>query len=189
MKDTGFATPETDPEAEKAKIKVSQLEPEINSLTRQIQAKKKAADPGYIASFFKKKPSSSSNDKDKSKNNKEDSSKKEDSSNDDNNKSSETTTKSEPWDKEQNLLDKLIETRDEAQKIVDTPPRVFNLSKSYYSMRLNSHRNAVMSKKVDQMLQQPSAFPKVPTHLPGSQSSSAGVSDTSIDKPSGDDSI
>ncbi|VVT45746.1 uncharacterized protein SAPINGB_P000870 [Magnusiomyces paraingens] len=161
-KDTGFATPVIDQEVENAKSKLAQIEPEITALTQSVTAKRKEAEPGYLASFFKKKSKDTEKKDDKK-----------DSKKDDKEENKETSsaalTTNNSWDREQALLDKLLETQESLKAIIDKPPRVFNLDKHYYIMRINSHRSAQLSKKVDQMLSNPLTFPKVPTHIPGSE--------------------
>lgn len=165
LQDAGFAVPLADPEVDAARKKLATLEPEVAALARSVELKKKEAAPGYIAAFFQKKP-------------KDDKKKDADKDKD---KDAESSVNS--WDREQGLLDKLNETKDALQKTVDTPPRVFNLDKTYYVMRLNAHRSVLASKQVGKMLSDPANFPKVPKHIPGSEAKPAAPSDP----PSGGD--
>lgn len=70
-------------------------------------------------------------------------------------------------EKDEELLQKLKEARESTLAIADKEPRTFNLTKDFYTMRLNSKRNAQINKQTAIKMSQPDFFPKVPTHAPG----------------------
>lgn len=140
-----------------AKSKIGALNPQINSLEKRIAEEKKAAS-SYFNFFKGKNEKSSSKHKDKK---------------DDQDKESDKEKKREkkdPLEKDQDLLDKLLEAKQKLQSTVDAPARIFELSKSYYVMRLNKHRTARVAveenKKVDDLMKQMMQLPSVPKSAP-----------------------
>lgn len=140
-----------------AKSKIGALNPQINSLEKRIAEEKKAAS-SYFNFFKGEDEKSSSKHKDKK---------------DDQDKESDKEKKREKKDtleKDQDLLDKLLEAKQKLQSTVNAPARIFELSKSYYVMRLNKHRTARVAveenKKVDDLMKQMMQLPSVPKSAP-----------------------
>lgn len=172
MKDTNFASPadrNSCPAAssaaeavDEAKSKIAALDPQILSLERRIAEAKKEAS-SYFNFFKSKKDDKKDNEGGKDDDDK-DKKKEKDSS------SSKSKDKKNHWEKDQQLLDKLVEAKQKLQTTVNAPSRIFQLSKSYYIMRLNKHRAAKMgveeNKKVDVLIKQMLELPKVPKDIP-----------------------
>lgn len=137
--DAGFATPVIDDDVTTAKAKLVTLDNEINQMKSSIETRKNAA-KGYFNFGFKKK----TDDKEKEKSRDE-----------------------IVLEKDESLLEKLVEAREKSVLVAERPPRTFTLAKQFYAMRINSRRNQQASKQTQQKLTQPDLFPKIPNHTPG----------------------
>ena len=68
-------------------------------------------------------------------------------------------------DKERDDKIKELENSTEASKSANEP-RVFELHRSIYQMRINKLRNAQEAKRMQQRMKDPNSFPSVPTGIP-----------------------
>lgn len=145
------------------------MTPQIEVLERTIAEQKRTAS-SYFSYFTKNK------NKSDAKSSKDDSDKDKDKDKDKKDakeESDKSKKKGDPWDKDQVLLDKLLDARSKSQAVIDTPPRVFELTKSYYIMRLNKHRSVKVSqeesKKVDDLIKRMIQMPTAPKGIPGNK--------------------
>lgn len=137
LKDRKFAIPKDEEDLEKKK-KEEELEKEIEAVKKEYEEKlKKKAD--------KRKDKDKDAEKDKKK---------------DEQKEDEKDEK----EKEEKL--KELEKKKEPAKATVQGPRIFELHKNFYQMRLQKKRDAEMAKRNRDRLRAPDAFPSVPTGNP-----------------------
>ncbi|KAK3312708.1 VPS4-associated protein 1 [Apodospora peruviana] len=143
LKDPGFCTPKIDQAAIEARKK-KELEEEIERVKKEYEEKKKKKEE-------KEKKDKDKKDKDKKKDDKE---KKEDDKKDDDKAESKEEVKTPP-------------------PVEDEEPRVFELKATFYQGRLKKKRDAEIAKRQAEIskrnwerLQDPSLFPSVPKKLP-----------------------
>ncbi|KAG9685188.1 hypothetical protein KCU95_g18413, partial [Aureobasidium melanogenum] len=143
LKDRNFAIP-TDDEAKAIADRKKKEE-----LDREIEAVKKEYDEKMKKKQQKK---DKANDKDKDKKDKE--------------KDNNDKDEKERDDKIKALTDKAEGSSSTSKPGVEDGPRVFQLQKHFYNMRLEKRRNAEAAKRNQERLRNPSLFPSVPTGNP-----------------------
>lgn len=62
--------------------------------------------------------------------------------------------------------------KDKNEEIVNKKPRVYILNNDIFSIRRSNWRSLQQSKKTQQLLNKPNLFPKVPSHVPSTNSNS-----------------
>ncbi|KAH0266047.1 hypothetical protein KCU91_g11019, partial [Aureobasidium melanogenum] len=150
LKDRNFAIP-TDDEAKAIADRKKKEE-----LDREIEAVKKEYDEKMKKKQQKK---DKANDKDKDKKDKE-------KDNNDKEKDNNDKDEKERDDKIKALTDKAEGSSSTSKPGVEDGPRVFQLQKHFYNMRLEKRRNAEAAKRNQERLRNPSLFPSVPTGNP-----------------------
>ncbi|RAO64092.1 uncharacterized protein BHQ10_000104 [Talaromyces amestolkiae] len=140
LKDRGFCSPIGASEQEAKKKKDEELAQEIEKVKKEYEEKQKRKKEKEKE---KDKEKNDDKDKEKTKNEKKD---------------------SEEEDVEKEKNDKINELRKaaETKPTDDDSPRIFELHKNFYQMRINRLRNIDLAKRNAERLRNPASFPSVP---------------------------
>ncbi|KAF3405228.1 Acyl-coenzyme A thioesterase 9 [Talaromyces pinophilus] len=142
LKDRGFCSPIVDSEQEAKKKKDEELAREIEKVKKEYEEKQKRKKERQ-----KEKEKEKEKDGDKNKGKEK---KKKDSDDDD------------EAEKEKNEKINDLRKAAEAKETGDDSPRIFELHKNFYQMRINRLRNIEMTKRNAERLRNPASFPSVP---------------------------
>ncbi|OJJ53157.1 hypothetical protein ASPSYDRAFT_547613 [Aspergillus sydowii CBS 593.65] len=143
LKDRHFCSPKINAEEEEARKKAQAIEREIEKVKKEYEEKQK-----------KKK------EKDKKDKNKDDS---KDASENDSNKKADSNKEEKERDDKIDAIKKQSTSTSTSTSASDDSPRIFELHKNFYQMRIDRMRNMEAAKRNRQRLQDPSFFPSAPS--------------------------
>ncbi|EEA27885.1 hypothetical protein TMatcc_003814 [Talaromyces marneffei ATCC 18224] len=144
LKDRGFCSPIVDSEQEAKKKKDEELAQEIEKVKQEYEEKQK-------------RKKEKDKEKDKEKNGKDDDKDKEKKK-----KKKKDSEEDEDAEKEKNEKINDLRKAAETKQTDDDSPRIFELHKNFYQMRINRLRNIEMAKRNAERLRNPASFPSVP---------------------------